>query len=220
MGSRTKHLAAIAMDQHYPVGDPFEFFHCWKFLSENTTLLRTTAEIAEPVPEVDAGDVGGVGQAAAAPPGVDPPVVGAAAAATLRQERPQGVKAAKLEKERKRKLDGTDDSEDKESIAIMARMDKIADALEAEAKRKKIRDAQHQLVQADKLALAAFNALYAGANLTVPQRRSALDELRKQYLPQATGNAGERGGRAGAGDAPEASLPAPSSLNRNSDGTQ
>ncbi|OSX76605.1 hypothetical protein BU14_0184s0032 [Porphyra umbilicalis] len=202
MGSRTKHLTAIAMDKHYPVGDPFEFFHCWEYLSENTNLLVTGAVIGDPVAEVGAGGAGADGQAAA-PPVAGPPVVGAADAAPPRQERPQGVKAAKVEKGRKRKLNGTDDGEDKEASAIIARMDKIADSLDMEAKRKKESDQHHRRVQADKLALGAFNALYAGVTLTLPQRVTALNELRKQYLHEAAGvveDGGERGGGAGAGD--------------------
>ena len=224
MGSRTKHLTAIAMDKHYPVGDPFEFFHCWEYLSENTNLLVTGAVIGDPVAEVGAGGAGGDGQAAA-PPVAGPPVVGAADAAPPRQERPQGVKAAKVEKGRKRKLNGTDDGEDKEASAIIARMDKIADSLDMEAKRKKESDQHHRRVQADKLALGASNALYAGVTLTLPQRVTALNELRKQYLHEAAGvveDGGERGRRAGAGDGTEASVPAPSSpdVTRESDRTQ
>ena len=58
-------------------------------------------------------------------------------------------------------------------------MDKIADSLDMEAKRKKESDQHHRRVQADKLALSAFNALYAGVTLTVPQRVTALNQLRK-----------------------------------------
>jgi len=224
MGSRTKHLTAIAMDKHYPVKGPFEFFHCWEYLSENTNLLVTGAVIGDPVAEVGAGGASGDGQAAA-PPGAGPPVVGAADAAPPRQERPQGVKAAKVKNGRKRKLNGNDDGEDKEASAIISRMDKIADSLDMEAKRKKESDQHHRRVQADKLALGAFNALHGGVTLTVPQHVTALNELSKQYLHEAAGVAedgGERGGGAGAGDGTEASVPAPSSpdVNRESDRTQ
>ena len=61
--------------------------------------------------------------------------------------------------------------------------------------------------------------------LTLPQRVTVLNELRKQYLYEAAGvfeDGGERVGGAGAGDGTEASVPAPSSpdVNRESDRTQ
>lgn len=88
-GARTKHLTAIAMDKHYPVGEPFEYFHSWEHLSENTNLLQTGAVIVDTVTEeADPAAVGGVGQAPA-PPAVAPAVVGAAAESSQPQERPQ-----------------------------------------------------------------------------------------------------------------------------------
>ena len=164
MGSRTKHLTAIAMDKNYPVESPFEFFHCWEYLSENTNLLVTGAVIGDPVAEVGAGGAVGDGQAAA-PPGAGTPVVGAADAAPPRQERPQGVKAAKVKNGRKRKLKGTDDGEDKEASAIIARMDKIADSLDMEAMRKKESD-QHHCPGEGEVLVAAAVAAAVGRNGT------------------------------------------------------
>lgn len=181
MGARSTHLTAIAMDKHYPVREPFEYIHCWEHLSESTSLSQTDAVIVDRVAEVVGPEgVGGKGQAPA-PPAVAPSVVSAAAVSRQRQERPQGFKAAKMEKARKRKLDGTDDGENKDAVAIMARMDKIADSLGKESKRQQDRHEDHLRVQADKLALSAFSALYGGAAVALPEGLTALSELRQQY---------------------------------------
>lgn len=47
MRSRSKHLTSIAREPHYPVGNPFEFFACYIFLSQDTTLLDTSPETAD-----------------------------------------------------------------------------------------------------------------------------------------------------------------------------
>lgn len=97
----------------------------------------------------------------------------------------------------------------------MAKMDKIADSFGKEAKRKQERLEYHLRVQAEKLALSAFSVLYGGAALTLPERLTALSELRQQYMHQTAGgpaSAGEREGADGnAGAIAEATFPSPSS---------
>lgn len=148
--------------------------------------MRTGAKLADTVAEVVGAE--GVGEAgeAAESPAVAPPVVGAAAAAPQHQERPQGVKAAKLETARKRKLDGANSSVDQDANAIMARMGNIPDALE-KAQRKQEPNEHHRRGQADKPALSAFSVLYGGAALTLPERLTALSEQRQLYLLHAAG---------------------------------
>lgn len=187
MGARTKHLTAIAMDEHYPVRDPFEIFECWRFLSENTTLLKTTAE--------NVGVGAGVGEAVsgaaaptAAPHGAAQTVVDAGAADPERAARPQKGKAAMLEKAHKRKLECNGEDGDTEGVAILSRMDSIAASLEKETKRRHLRHKQNQRVQADKLALVAFKTRYAGATLSLDGRHLALKELREEYLREAGGD--------------------------------
>lgn len=176
MSSRTKHLTVIAMDQHYPVGDPFEYFHCWEYLSENTTLLKADAEIVGPVEEVGAAESGVPVRAAATPVGAEV-AAGTAGTAPKRTERPQGVKAAKHEKTNKRKIEGSEDEGGKQAKAVLARMENIAAALDKESERKHLRHKDYRRVHADKLTLSAFNALYAGVALGVPERIAALNEL-------------------------------------------
>lgn len=53
-------------------------------------------------------------------------------------------------------MDGADDGVEKNAVAIMARIDKIADSLEKDAKRKQVGHEDHIRVEADKLARSAL----------------------------------------------------------------
>lgn len=195
MVARAKHLTAIAMDQEYPVGDPLKFFQCWVYHSENTTMLRTGAELI--------GSVEGAGAAvspgesnAAAPPGAADAVVDAAAAASERKARPQGGKAAKLDNARRRKREGTGERGDTDVDAILGRTDNIAMTMEKESKQRHGRHENNRRVQADKLALTAFTPWYNGATLSLPELVAALDGLREYDLRQARDSAEDQVGAA------------------------
>jgi len=202
MSSRTKHLKTIARDMHYPAGTIFEYLACYDSLIRNTNLLVTSTPVSDPG-VYDAGDEkttsgrpgtstapdGGVGvdgvvgasiddeQEKGGDLGIDVEGKGAKID-TGRKVRPDGTKAAKRRKDLKRTASAQPTPADAGDVEMVTRLGSLADAWCQESAQKQQRHEDNQRVQGDKLALSAFNSLYAGASMTLEERRSALEEPR------------------------------------------
>ncbi|GAB0495756.1 hypothetical protein MMPV_007061 [Pyropia vietnamensis] len=212
MSSRANHLPTITRDPFYAIGEPFEYYQCNLHLSNYTTLL-TTAGVT--TMSTDRSELrGGVGNgrvAGSSQGGTEGDAVTQehrdvfSGTITMREERPLSVKAARNARALKRTREGERAVVDEEAAEVVARLGGIDHVIEREAKNKHQRHEDNLRVQADKLALAAFNALYNGIELTLTERIKALDDLRKQYRRKtlnsshgsATGSTDERSGRAG-----------------------
>jgi len=71
-------------------------------------------------------------------------------------------------------------------VEMVARLASLADAWGQESAQKQQRHEDNQRIQGHKLALYAFNSLYAGVSMTLVEWRSALEELRQSYAPKTS----------------------------------
>ncbi|OSX78451.1 hypothetical protein BU14_0109s0050 [Porphyra umbilicalis] len=163
---------------HYPVGPVFEYLACCESLIRNTNLLVESTAVSGPSVD-DAGD--------------DQTTSGRAGTSTA-PDGGFGVNGGKASAQ--------PTPADVGDVETVARLASLADAWGQESAQKHQRHEDNQRIQGHKLALYAFNSLYAGVSMTLVEWRSALEELRQSYAPKTStrivnGVAGGGGGWTG-----------------------